>query len=193
MTLTLILEILGTVIGIVYLYLEYKASKWLWLANFLMPALSLMVFYEAGLYADLWINIYYMLAAVYGYVVWTCAKPSDGDPGELPITHMPRGSYVKASLVGAVLLMLLYWVLDRFTDSTVAFVDALTTALSVVAMWMLARKYLQQWLVWIAVDAISVALYVYKGIYFYAALYFVYTIVAVAGYYNWKKMMKHGN
>ncbi len=193
MTLTLFLEILGTIIGFIYLYWEYKASRWLWLASFLMPATSLLVFYEAGLYADLWINVYYMLAAVYGFLVWTFAKPATHSAAEMPITHMPRGRYVPAVLVGGVLLMLFYWILDNFTDSNVALADALTTALSVVAMWMLARKYLQQWLVWIAVDVISVVLYVYKGIYFYAALYLVYTIVAVAGYYNWKKLMNNGS
>jgi nicotinamide mononucleotide transporter len=68
--------------------------------------------------------------------------------------------------------------------------DAFTTALSIIAMWMLARKYAEQWLAWLVVDAVCVALYIYKGIYFYATLYAIYTVIAYIGYRKWLRMMK---
>ena len=75
------------------------------------------------------------------------------------------------------------------SDSTVPWADSFTTALSIVGMWMLARKYIEQWWVWCIVDVASSALYVYKELYFTAALYAVYAIISIFGYYKWKKMM----
>ena len=82
------------------------------------------------------------------------------------------------------------WILINFTDSNVPLLDSFTTALSIIGMWMLARKYVEQWWAWIVVDAVSAGLYVYKGLDFTAALYALYTIIAIFGYFKWKKMMK---
>ena len=191
MTTDLCLEIAGVLVGLLYLYYEYKASALLWIAGVIMPALSLVVYYNAGLYADLAINIYYMFAAVYGWVAWQFYKKDD-KPAEMPISTMPRPYYVPAALATVALTATLSFVLIMFTDSTVPVWDSFTTALSVVAMWMLARKFVEQWLVWVVVDVVSAGLYIYKEIYFYAALYALYAAVAVFGYINWKKMM-HAN
>jgi nicotinamide mononucleotide transporter len=183
------LEIIGTLIGLVYLWLEYRASIYLWIASIIMPAVYLFVYYDAGLYADFGINIYYLLAAVYGWWVWKYGnKEKQGE--ELPITRMPRGKWKMAAVMYLVFQLLIAWILIRYTDSNVPWCDAFTTALSMVAMWMLARKYLEQWLVWIVVDVVSVALYLYKGLFFTAGLYALYAIIAVYGYWNWKNMME---
>lgn len=183
------LEIIGTLIGLVYLWLEYRASIYLWIASIIMPAVYLFVYYNAGLYADFGINIYYLLAAVYGWWVWKYGnKEKQGE--ELPITRMPRGKWKMAAAMYLVFQLLIAWILIRYTDSNVPWCDAFTTALSMVAMWMLARKYLEQWLVWIVVDVVSVALYLYKGLFFTAGLYALYAIIAVYGYWNWKNMME---
>ena len=81
----------------------------------------------------------------------------------------------------------------EFTDSTVPISDAFTTSLSIVGMYMLARKYVEQWFVWMIVDIASSALYLYKGLYFTAVLYFVYAIIAIFGYRKWKKMISYEN
>jgi nicotinamide mononucleotide transporter len=78
----------------------------------------------------------------------------------------------------------------NYTDSNVPWWDSFTTALSIVGMWMLARKWLEQWISWILVDAVSCGLYIYKGVYFYAGLYGLYTIIAIFGYLEWKRKMK---
>lgn len=183
------LEIIGTLIGLVYLWLEYRASIYLWIASIIMPAVYLFVYYDAGLYADFGINIYYLLAAVYGWWVWKYGnKEKQGE--ELPITRMPRGKWKMAAAMYLVFQLLIAWILIRYTDSNVPWCDAFTTSLSMVAMWMLARKYLEQWLVWIVVDVVSVALYLYKGLFFTAGLYALYAIIAVYGYWNWKNMME---
>ncbi len=85
------------------------------------------------------------------------------------------------------------YVLLHFTDSTVPWWDALNTSLSIVAMWMLARKWVEQWLVWLVVDAVSTALYIYKGIPFYAVLYALYTVIAWFGYLRWLREMRNAS
>jgi len=182
------LEIIGTLVGLAYLWLEYKASIYLWIASIIMPAIYIFVYYEAGLYADFGINIYYLGAAVYGWWVWKYGhKPKKME--ELPITRMPARSWLKAAVVFLVAQFVIAWLLINHTDSNVPWWDAFTTALSVIGMWMLARKYLEQWWVWIVVDVVCVGLYVYKELYFTAGLYALYAVIAVFGWMNWKKLM----
>ena len=109
---------------------------------------------------------------------------------EMPVTHMRRRLYLPALLFFVAAWALTYWVLVTFTNSTVPVLDSFTNALSFVGLWALARKYIEQWFFWIVVDAVCFYLYIGKGIPFKAALYGLYTVIAIAGYYKWKKMMK---
>lgn len=180
------LEIIGTIVGLFYLWFEYKASIWLWAAGIIMPALSLMVYYRAGLYADFGINIYYLLAGIYGWLVWL---KGTGEKKERPVIRTPLRQILPLSVISVFLLLGIAWILIRFTDSTVPWLDSLTTALSITAMWMLAYKQAEQWLVWMVVDMVSCGLYIYKGLPFYAGLYGFYTIIAFFGYLKWRKMI----
>ena len=188
------LELLGTAVGIIYLWLEYRASIYLWIAGIIMPAIYIFIYYDAGLYADFGINIYYLLIALYGWVAWKTGFTLSGkkkQSRELSISHTPQ--YMWARIVAAYIVAQLFitWVLVEYTDSTVPIADSFTTALSIVGMWMLARKYIEQWWVWCIVDVASSALYIYKELYFTAALYAIYVIIAIFGYRKWKKMMQH--
>jgi nicotinamide mononucleotide transporter len=188
------LEILGVITGIIYLWLEYKASIYLWIAGIIMPAIYLFVYYNAGLYADFGINIYYLLIALYGWVAWKTGFTLFGhkEPKkELRISHTPRTAWIKAAVAYIIAQLGIYFVLTNYTDSTVPWSDSFTTALSIVGMWMLARKYIEQWWVWCVVDVVSSALYMYKGLYFTAVLYAVYAIIAIFGYFKWKKLMQN--
>ena len=182
------LEIIGTLVGLVYLWLEYRASIYLWIASIIMPAIYIFVYYDAGLYADFGINIYYLGAAVYGWLIWKYGSKTKEEK-ELPITHMPTRSWLKAGIIFTVAQFLIAWILINYTDSDVPWWDAFTTAMSVIGMWMLARKYLEQWWVWIIVDVVCVGLYIYKDLHFTAILYALYAIIAIFGWLNWKKLM----
>lgn len=183
------LEVIGTLVGLVYLWLEYKASIYLWAASIIMPAIYIFVYYEAGLYADFGINIYYLGAAVYGWWVWKFGNKTDSQQ-ELPITYMPKQSWLKAALIYLVSQFGIAWILINFTDSNVPWWDAFTTALSVVGMWMLARKYIEQWWVWMVADVVCTGLYIYKDLYFTAVLYAFYAIISFFGYRKWKQLMQ---
>lgn len=190
-----ILEVIGFSVGLLYLWWEYHADSRLWFASIVMPTISMWIYFHKGIYADFAINIYYFLIAVYGYIAWTRTgrrgkAAARSKKEELPIRHIPRRQLLSCTAVFLLLWIALYCGLRYLTDSTVPVADAFTTALSIVAMWMLARKYIEQWIAWIAVDAVCVGLYSYKGIYLYGVLYGAYTIVALMGYRNWKRLMQ---
>jgi len=187
-----ILDITGTIIGLVYLWLEYKASIHLWVVGIIMPAIYIFTYYKAGLYADFGINIYYFFAAIYGWLVWTFGKKHEQKEGEeLPVTHASYKFMFKALVLFVVLWIIVALILIHFTNSTVPILDSFVNSLSIIGMWMLARKYAEQWITWIVVDAVCCGLYIYKGIPFTAGLYGVYAIVAIFGFLKWKKMIEN--
>ena len=186
------LDILTTLLGLIYIVLEYRASILLWLVGILMPLLDIWLYYSHGLYGDAAMAVYYTGAALYGYMVWRFGKKLGQQEGEdLPITHMRKQLYLPAMLFFFIAWGITYWVLRTYTNSTVPLLDAFTNALSFVGLWALARKYVEQWGFWIVVDLISCYLYIIKGIPFKAGLYGLYVVIAVAGYRKWTQMMNH--
>ncbi len=189
----IVLQVLGLAIGLVYLYYEYHASHKLWVVGVIMPVISMTVYFRKGLYADFGMSAYYLLMAIYGYLAWTgklrIGKRKDERP--LEIRHVPLRKLALVVCVALALWVAIAQFLINATDSTVPWADAFTTAMSIVGTWMLARKYLEQWIAWILVDGVCVGLYIYKDIYPYALLYAVYTVVAVLGYGKWKRMMQN--
>ena len=194
--LKLILQIAGVLLGLLYLWLEYHADIRLWIVGLVMPVVHGALYFRAGLYADCSMQVYYVLAGLYGWIVWHNARrrgAQSGEPGgktagkAVAIRHTPLRQVPALVGVYAAAHAGIYLLLAHFTNSTVPFWDAGTTAASIVAMWMLSRKQVEQWLVWLAVDVVTVGLYFYKGIPLTAGLYALYSALAVAGYLRWRK------
>lgn len=184
------LDITTTVLGLAYIFLEYKASIWLWLVGFVMEVLDIVLYYRSGIYADCAMEFYYLFMTIYGVWAWKFGKKHQQKEGEeLPVTHFKR-SCILPWTVGTIAIWAVLWFWLTKIGSTVPVADAFTTALSFVGTWALARKYLEQWWVWIAVDIVSSALYFYKGLPFKSGLYALYVVIAVMGYIKWRKMMK---
>ena len=181
------LDIFTTILGVIYLLLEYRASIYLWYVGMLMPALDIMLYWNHGLYGDAGMAVYYLLAAVYGWYFWKFGKQKT-IKGDFPISHMPLRTYLPAFAFFLLAWWGTYELLVHFTNSDVPVLDAFTNALSFVGLWALSRKYVEQWAFWLIVDAICCYLYVVKGIPFKAGLYGLYTVIAVAGYCKWWKM-----
>ncbi len=184
-----ILQIIGVALGLLYLWLEYKADIRLWIVGLIMPVVHGVLYYRSGLYADCSMQVYYILAGLYGWLVWRNA-PRTKEKTALHISHTPWRMLPALVGVYGVIHVAIYFILVRFTDSTVPFWDSLTTALCIIAYWMLSRKYVEQWLVWLAVDVVTVGLYIYKGIPLTAGLYAIYSLLAVSGYLRWRKQAR---
>ena len=183
------LDIITTILGLIYIWLEYRAHIALWIVGIIMPALDAVLYWNHGLYGDAGMACYYTLAAFYGLFFWKFKKTRKKKQ-PLPIVYMPRRQYMPTVLFFLVAWGATYYVLIKWTDSTVPVLDAFTNALSFVGLWALARKYVEQWLFWMIVDAVCALLYIQKGIPFKALLYGLYVVIAIAGYYKWRGMAK---
>ena len=183
------LDLLGTLIGLVYVYQEYKANVWLWITGIIMPVVYMFVYWDAGLYADFGMQVYYALAAIYGLAVWKWGKKRNQTTQEMPITHVKRSLLLPSLFLFLTAWGALYLILATLTNSTVPVLDSFGNALSFIGLWWLARKYLEQGWIWVVVDVELSALYVYKGIPFTAGLYALYVFIAIAGFFKWRKMM----
>ncbi|MEZ7867184.1 MAG: nicotinamide riboside transporter PnuC [Paludibacteraceae bacterium] len=180
-------EIAGAVLSLLYLYLSIREKSALWIFGFISSVLYIFVFFESKLYADMSLNFYYLGVSIYGWINWHRKNGQFKDSG-LHITRISGKEQILSYLFGTIFVYLAYYlVLEFLTDSTIPVADSVVGALSVIATWMLARKKIENWLVWIVVDAFAAGLYFYKGLYPTTILFIIYTIMAVVGYYQWKK------
>jgi nicotinamide mononucleotide transporter len=183
-------EVTGSVLGIAYIFFSIQQKLVTWLLGLLTSVLYIYVFFVSKFYADMALQVYYVWISIYGWVLW--AKGVDTSKGHIDIrvSKLKRSMFLKLGIISALLFIGIYFVLKYFTDSPVAVGDSFTTALSIVATWMLARKIIEHWIVWVVVDGVSVALYLYKDLYATSILFIVYTIAAIWGYYIWSKDIK---
>ncbi|MCF0198963.1 MAG: nicotinamide mononucleotide transporter [Bacteroidaceae bacterium] len=182
------MDVLGTTLGLLYLVLEMKENIWMWVVGSIMPVIYIFVLYEAGIYADCGMEVYYFLAGVYGFVVWLRGGKREKKP--VSIGYTPASQRLPLLGITAFLWLVLTLFLSCCTDSRVPVADGFTTAASIVGLWMLSRKYMEQWWVWFVVDAVSVGLYLYKGVYGRALLYAIYTVMALYGYHVWRNRLR---
>ncbi len=182
-----IIEIIATILGFLFLYLEIKENKWLWFVGLLTSGLYIYVFLDAKLYADMSLQVYYVIISIYGWIMWSRSQNKMQEQEVVKIQFLNRSLGLKLLGVTAAIYALIAYILVNYTDGSLPYWDAFTTALGIVATWMLAKKIIEQWWVWVLADAVSMCLYVYKGLYPTVGLYAVYTILAVVGYYQWKR------
>jgi nicotinamide mononucleotide transporter len=179
------IELLGTITGLLYIYYSTRQNILLWFFGIINAILLILVYYFAGLYAIMYLQLYYIFVSIYGWIHWR--KGSAGEKSELPVTMITQIQAIVLFICGVVLTVLIAFLLNRFTDSTIPVMDGFTTAFSIVATWMLARKILEHWLIWIIVDLLCTGIYIFKHLYLMMILFAVYTVLAIYGYYSWKK------
>jgi nicotinamide mononucleotide transporter len=184
------IELLGAILGIVYIFFSIRQSIFTWPVGLLTSILYVWVFFISKLYADMGLQVYYVVISIYGWYEWLRGSQSNHtEPIKVSRLSMKLG--IILSLVSLFLFILIWFILKNYTDSPVPMADALATALSIVATWMLARKILEHWLVWIFVDAFSICLFWYKDLLPTVILFVVYTIMAYIGYREWKRESPH--
>lgn len=183
------ISITGALIGLIFLYLEYKANVWMWAASIIMAAFYICIFYKTELYASMTIYIYFFLASIYGWVMWIM-RNRDKDTGEEIISTVPS-KYILPLALGVILtFLIIYFILIQFSQSSIFITigDAATTALNIVALWMISRKWTEQWLLVIPANLISGILLFAQHDSMSGTLFIVYFIVSILGYFRWKKI-----
>jgi len=180
------LETAAVVFGIVSVWLSTREHIWSWPTAIVNVLLYVIVFRDAKLYADMGLQVVYAAISVYGWWHWLHGGAGDG---VLPVTRTPARLMVTVAVIAALASALLGQLLARATDAALPWMDATLASTSLVAQWMLTRKLLENWLVWIALDICYVGMFIYKQLYQTAGLYAVFLVLAVIGYRGWRRSM----
>lgn len=180
------IELLGAILGIIYIFFSIRQSILTWPTGLITSALYIVVFFQSKFYADMGLQVYYVLISIYGWYYWIRGKKAEND-SSVPVRQVNKTLWIKLTGVTILLYFAILLVLLNFTDSDVPYMDSFTTALSITATWMLAKKYIEHWLIWIFVDLFSSGLYVYKNLWPTVILFLVYTFMAYFGFVEWRK------
>jgi nicotinamide mononucleotide transporter len=179
-------EALGAATGALCVWLAARSDPWTWPIGIANNLLYLVVFWSSGLYADSLLQIFYAAVAVYGIWRWRSGR---GAAAVRPVASVSRREALLLAAVGVVFATALAVTLDRTTPSTVPWADAITTTLSLAAQWLMGRRFLENWWVWIAVDLLYVPLYLYKGLAVTAVLYAIFLAICIQGLLHWRREM----
>lgn len=180
------IEIVAAVFGVVSVFLSVRQNIWSWPTAIVNVGLYIIVFFESKLYADTGLQVVYVVLNAYGWYHWLYGGKNRT---ELPVSKT-------AARLGALLGMLILagtavtgTFLSRQTDAALPYVDAFTTSTSLVAQWMMTRKLLENWIIWVGVDVIYIGMYIYKSLYVTAVLYLIFLILSALGYVQWRRSL----
>lgn len=180
------IEWLGTITGFACVYLAARQHIWNWPISMISVISYGVLFFEYKLYGDAALQLYFLFTAIYGWYYWTKRK----EEHQKPIVSLSGMETVVIVISIGTLSGLLGLFLDHYTDTNVPYADGFCTAMSFVAQFLMTRKVLQNWILWIIVDICYVPLYLYKSLYLTAILYVLFLWIAVMGYLDWRKTWK---
>jgi nicotinamide mononucleotide transporter len=183
-----LLEILAAVFGLIAVYLTANKNVWGWPLGLVNVVLFGLLYYRNGLYANMWLQLMFLILSIYGWVEWINSKDKDDH------IHVTRWAGLPEITLYVTIVILLvpgiYFLLINYTaglNKQQIFLDALTTSLSIVAQYMMARKIVQCWFFWIMTDTLYISMNISLSLYAMAGLYFLFIILSITGYRSWKK------
>ena len=180
-------ELAGFLTGALCVWLLIKQNIWNWPVGIANNIFYIVIFYKSGLYADMGVQFVYIAVAIYGWWNWL---HGGADHSELKVARASAAGLAGYLALAAVGTGALYWILHRFTPSTVPFADGLTSALFLTAQYMMSRKLVENWWFWIVGDALVIGLYIYKHLYLTSVLYLVFLAMSVAALVEWQRAAK---
>lgn len=181
------MEQLATVLGLLGVGLTIRQSLWNFPVGLVQVTLSGVVFYQARLYADMKLQVFFFAVLAYGW--WHWARPG-GNRKVLPVTRLSRGAIAACVGTGLAGTLLWGWYLQARTDAAMPYRDAFIASFSILSQWLQARKKLENWIGWMIVNAAAVAVYWIAGLHWFAVLYLLFFILAVGGHREWLKAEK---
>ena len=180
------LELFAALVGALSVWLSVRQNIWSWPTAIVNVVLYALVFYQAKLYADMGLQMIYAILSIYGWYEWLY-----GGAGrtELRVTRTGAGLGALLTVIAALGSAVLGVFLRHATDAALPFMDSFLSSTSLVAQWMMTKKLLENWLVWIGVDVLYVGMFIFKGLFLTAGLYAVFLALAVKGYLDWRRSM----
>lgn len=178
------LEITAVVFGLLSVIFTIRQNIWCWPTGLVNVILYVVIFYQAALYSDVVLQIIYVPLQLYGWYHWVYGNRNGADP-DLPVTRLTTFSACIWTAVAANLIAIDGYIMHRYFNAALPWWDAAIAVLSLIAQYLLARKVLENWLIWIAVDILALGVYTAKGLYLTTGLYGVYLILATLGLIAW--------
>ncbi len=181
------LEPVAVATGIISVYLSVKQKIWSWPTALVNVALYFVVFREQRLYADMGLQVIYFVLSLYGWYEWLYGGENR------TVLKVSRGNArmaVTLTTIAVIGVATLGTIFARYTDASLPYVDSATATTSLVAQWMMTRKVLENWAVWIAVDVVYVGMFIFKHLYLTSGLYAGFLVLAVMGHLQWLRSFK---
>lgn len=179
------LEWIAVITGVMSVWFSMKENILVYPTGIISVLIYVYLTFQYKIYADMGVNAYYFVVSVYGWYYWT--HTGSAEVKQVPVTINNKSENWITGGIFLCSLGILFFILHNFTDSDIAFWDALTTAFAISGMWLMARKKLENWIAWIITDLISIPLYFYKGLILTSFQFLFFTALAFAGYFAWKK------
>jgi nicotinamide mononucleotide transporter len=192
------LELFGVITSIIYLYFSINRKAWLWLLGLISSGTYVLVFFEHSLYADMILNSYYVIISIYGWFKWTLSKEFyHEDTHQVDVARVSRKEVYRLSIFWLIIFTVIFIPVNflpkllNINSASFPFIDSFLTASCFVATWMLAKRYIEQWYIWVFVNGAYTIIYIYKGLYFTIILSVVYTAMSVVGYIKWNRELEN--
>ncbi len=182
-----LIEAIAVVSGIACVWLIVKESIWCWPTGLVQVSLYVYIFHQAKLYSDFGLHIFYVGMQFYGWYHWLHGGQNND---KAPISRLPVTGIVGWAALGLLGAAGWGWIMERYTDASVPYPDAFTTVTSLIAQWLLARKKLENWYFWIAVDIVAIGIYAYKKLYLTSGLYAIFLVLCIIGVRAWNRTYK---
>ncbi|HUQ48329.1 MAG TPA: nicotinamide riboside transporter PnuC [Gemmatimonadaceae bacterium] len=179
-------EIIAALFGVVSVFLSVRQNIWSWPTAIVNVGMYIVVFYRSKLYSDTGLQVIYVALNFYGWYQWLYGGKNRT---ELPVTRTTGRLAAVLVVIAAVTTMVLGTLVSHNTDAALPYIDAATTSTSLVAQWMMTRKLLENWIVWVSVDVVYIGMYIYKDLHVTAVLYLVFLLLSVMGYMQWKRTL----
>ena len=180
------IEILGVITSILFTLFSIKQKPIAWVFGIFSAIFYAIVFYQNTLYDEMGLQGYYFVISIYGWFHWLKGKKQDGSGKQLPVQQISF-KLLMIVLIFGIAINLLLWFINK---SDYPFMDSFITTVSIAATWLLARKFIESWIIWIVIDIIAVGFYAYIKLYPTTILFIVYSVLAFIGYFEWKKDYK---
>ena len=178
------IEIIASILGLISVFLVTKQNIWCWPTGIVMVLLYIVIFYQARLYSDMLLQVFFAIMQTYGWYFWL---KRDVENGQVKVSNLKKGEWLIWILMVVLISMLLGIMMNKYTNADLPYIDAFTTALSIIAQWLMTKKKIENWILWIVADVIYIVMYFYKELYPTAILYLVFLVLAFIGYFDWKK------
>ncbi|MDD5192551.1 MAG: nicotinamide riboside transporter PnuC [Candidatus Nanoarchaeia archaeon] len=186
-----ILELAAVILGVLSVYFTTKQNIWCWPTGIAMTILYVIIFLNVKLYSDTLENFIYIFMQIYGWYYWVYGNKKKKD--SVPVKRLKIMGIIFWSLEIIVVTMLLGYVMANYTGASLPYWDSLTTVMSLTAQWLMGRKILENWVLWISVDVMALFIYSYKGLYMTTGLYAVFLVLATSGLIKWYRSYKTQN